>query len=258
MRARSLLLAGSLALAACGSRPIAGDRGTGAGATSGGGGTAGDIGAGGAAGVSGVAGTGGAPGCGAACMTAGTSCLSTASLQTCTTAGDGCFTATTETCATGLVCERHAPAACADPQWVAWPMPNGKDDVAAGAPNEMSFTDNGDGTVTDNVTRLMWQQAVPPVKMLYSAAAITCSDLVLAGHDDWRLPSLIELISIADLGRSDPAIDVVAFPSTPADSFWSSTGFATSPTTVATVSFARGNTAQKAKTETPFHVRCVR
>ena len=290
MRARSLLIAGSLLLAACSSRPIASDGGTGAGAfpgssgaagrgvargtggavstggasgdggavSTGGSGTAGDMGAGGAAGASGAAGTGGAPTCSAACVAAGTLCLSAASLQTCTAAGDACFTATTETCATSLVCERYAPAACADPQWVAWPMPNGKEDVAAGAPNEMSFTDNGDGTVTDNVTRLMWQRAVPAEKRLFAAAVTACDDLVLAGHDDWRLPSMVELISIADLGRSDPAIDVTAFPSTPADNFWSSTTFATSPTTVATVTFARGNTQQKSKTEVPYYVRCVR
>ena len=39
-------------------------------------------------------------------------------------------------------------------------MPNGPTDVAAGAPNPEGYTLNGDGTVTDKITGLMWQQTV--------------------------------------------------------------------------------------------------
>ena len=39
----------------------------------------------------------------------------------------------------------------------------------------------------------------------------------------WRLPNIKELASIVDLRQSNPAIDGVVFPSTPADFFWSST-----------------------------------
>jgi hypothetical protein len=176
----------------------------------------------------------------------------------CTAADDGCFTAGMQTtCAQRQVCERHAPAACADPQWVAWPMPNGKADAAAGAPNEMSFTDNGDGTVTDDVTRLMWQQAVTPDVHDWAGANLFCDALTLAGHGDWRLPSQIELVSIADLGRADPAIDTTAFPATPSAFFWSSSIWGTGPTTAGTVTFARGSTRQQAMT-TRLNVRCVR
>ena len=94
--------------------------------------------------------------------------------------------------------------------------------------------------------------------MEWRAAVTACADLVLAGRDDWRLPSMIELISILDLDRSEPAIDATLFPSTPADAFWSSTVWGTSPTTASTVTFARGNTQQKSMTEIPFHYRCVR
>jgi hypothetical protein len=207
-------------------------------------------------GSSGGGGTGG--GCSNSCPSTGTRCLSSSSLETCAATSGGCLAATTRTCATNLVCERYAPAACADPQWVAWPMPNGKDDVDDGAPNQMSFTDNGDGTVTDDVTRLMWQQVVPTATSEWAAAGSYCQDLVLAGHSDWRLPSLVELISIADLGKSDPSIDVAVFPSTPASDFWSSTVWGTSPSTVATVTFARGNTRQEPMVGSPHHVRCVR
>jgi hypothetical protein len=136
-------------------------------------------------------------------------------------------------------------------------MPNGKADVAAGAPNEMSFTDNGDGTVTDNVTHLLWQQATPADSYDFDGAGAFCRDLTLAGHDDWRLPSQIELVSIADLGRSAPAIDTAVFPGTPSDFFWSSTIWGTSPTTAGSITFARGSTRQQNMTMR-LYVRCVR
>ena len=48
-----------------------------------------------------------------------------------------------------------------------------------------------------------------------------CKDLVLAGHDDWRLPTRLELVSIVDFAAFDPAVDQMAFPGTPSSGFWS-------------------------------------
>ena len=199
------------------------------------GGTSGSGGAGGTSGVGGTAGAGGPAGA----------------------PGNGDCTTGADICPTGLVCERYPPPACADPQWVAWPMPNGSGDVAAGAPNPMSFTDNGDGTVTDNVTRLMWQQAAPVTAHAWAAASSYCADLSLAAHSDWRLPSLVELTSIADLGQSNPAIDVTYFPATAAAEFWSSSVWGASPTTASGVNFATGGTRQQPLTAA-HNVRCVR
>lgn len=170
----------------------------------------------------------GAPGAGScctnACSTGTTQCASGMSLQSCAVAANGCTDWTASSCSTGSVCERHAPAACVDPGWAEWPMPNGQADVTAGAPNLGSYTDNGNGTVTDNVTGLMWQQAVPASTFGWSAAVAFCPTLTLAGHNDWRLPSLIELVSIVDFGRSSPSIDGTYFPATPVTGvFWSST-----------------------------------
>jgi hypothetical protein len=53
-------------------------------------------------------------------------------------------------------------------------MPNSQVDVTAGAPNLESYTDNGDGTVTDNVTGLMWQQAVPATTYTWANAVAYC------------------------------------------------------------------------------------
>jgi hypothetical protein len=75
----------------------------------------------------------------------------------------------------------------------------------------MSFTDNGDATVTDNVTGLMWGQEQSTQSMSWSDAKTYCSNLVLGGYDDWRLPSLKELWSIRDESTGWPYVDTTYF-----------------------------------------------
>jgi len=58
-----------------------------------------------------------------------------------------------------------------------------------------SYTDNGDGTVTDNVTGLMWQQN-PGAKMSYDQAVAGAASFDLAGYTDWRLPTIKEMYSL--------------------------------------------------------------
>lgn len=64
------------------------------------------------------------------------------------------------------------------------------------------FTDNGDGTVTDKATGLMWMKADSGQGMDWEAALAWSEELRLAGHDDWRLPNAKELQSIVDYSRS--------------------------------------------------------
>ncbi|MCI5163629.1 MAG: DUF1566 domain-containing protein, partial [Candidatus Electrothrix sp. AX5] len=61
--------------------------------------------------------------------------------------------------------------------------------------NQPSYTDNKDGTVTDNVTGLMWQQDMGD-KMTWTEANARASTLNLAEYDDWRLPTIKELYSL--------------------------------------------------------------
>lgn len=62
-----------------------------------------------------------------------------------------------------------------------------------------SYQDNGDGTITDLVTGLMWQKTPDPVNQsTFTEAVINAYTLDLAGHTDWRLPSLKELYSLID------------------------------------------------------------
>ena len=70
--------------------------------------------------------------------------------------------------------------------------------------NQPSYTDNGDGTITDNVTGLMWQQD-PGEKMTYQQAASGANSFTLAGYDDWRLPTIKELYSLIQFDGIDPS-----------------------------------------------------
>ncbi|MDV7104562.1 DUF1566 domain-containing protein [Vibrio sp. TH_r3] len=71
-----------------------------------------------------------------------------------------------------------------------------------------SYTDNGDGTVTDNNTGLMWQQTPPSGKMSYDEAKAYVESLNIGGYTDWRLPTIKESFSIANLGGSLNVADI--------------------------------------------------
>ena len=58
-----------------------------------------------------------------------------------------------------------------------------------------AYQDNGDGTITDLNTGLMWQQD-PGEKMTYTEAANNVASFRLAGYSDWRLPTIKELYSL--------------------------------------------------------------
>ncbi|MGE5279247.1 MAG: DUF1566 domain-containing protein [Deltaproteobacteria bacterium] len=67
------------------------------------------------------------------------------------------------------------------------------------------FVDNGDGTVTDAATGLMWMKADAGRPMGWEEALAYAEDLRYAGHDDWRLPNAKELQYIVDYTRSPDA-----------------------------------------------------
>ena len=75
-----------------------------------------------------------------------------------------------------------------------------------------NFVENGDGTVSDLSTGLMWQKEDSKQGMDWEQALQYAQQLELAGYDDWRLPSAKELQSIVDYTHSPqldglPAID---------------------------------------------------
>lgn len=83
-----------------------------------------------------------------------------------------------------------------------------------------SFVNNGDGTITDTSTGLMWQQTTAPGTYTWAQGLSYCENLSLAGYSDWRLPNPKEMDSIVDYRRYRPSINVGFFPDTIGDSFY--------------------------------------
>lgn len=129
---------------------------------------------------------------------------------------------------------------------------------------QQHFTDNGNGTVTDNGTGLMWQQGVPEPDMLWDSALSYCEGLSLGGHSDWRLPNIKELESLTeDTTYWYPAIDTNFFPQEPTASYrWvysSSTTRANDPFIAVSVVFESGSVWGYCGKDNSFcYVRCVR
>ncbi|MEI7661041.1 MAG: DUF1566 domain-containing protein [Bacteroidota bacterium] len=67
-----------------------------------------------------------------------------------------------------------------------------------------SFMNNGDGTITDQVTGLMWQHD-PGAKKTYVDAIQGAHTLALGGFNDWRLPTIKELYSLIEFTGTDPS-----------------------------------------------------
>jgi len=79
---------------------------------------------------------------------------------------------------------------------------HGQDAQYAGA--QPSYRDNGDGTVTDLVTGLMWQKT-PGEPVTWADAVAGADPFELAGYDDWRLPTIKELYSLILFSGVDPS-----------------------------------------------------
>jgi hypothetical protein len=155
------------------------------------------------------------------------------------------------------------PAVVGNPQRARWPMPNNQKDVAAGAPNPATLVDNKNGTVTDMVTGLIWQQrwapgipGAPTEVLTQIQAADYCQSLILGGYQDWRVPTLIELVSIVDDSTSNPST-YPSFAATPPVVFWSATPTAGVPANAWAVTFSNGEFLAS-QMSNAHHIRCVR
>lgn len=106
------------------------------------------------------------------------------------------------------------------------PEPGQDGEVQAGAPAR--FTDNGDGTITDHATGLMWEKNSRDTGVndadgadgswFLAGLRIARTQGGIADHpfnlstflyDDWRAPNRRELESLVDLSRHHPAIDPI-------------------------------------------------
>jgi hypothetical protein len=142
-----------------------------------------------------------------------------------------------------------------------------------------SYSVNGDGTITDNYTGLMWETLTNPgdgsihdylnfydwPRAFQKIADLNASNF--AGHSDWRLPNINELLTLVDYGRPQPEVSIdpvfnngVDSFTNEADSYFSSTtriaGFA--PDTAWVVSFRDGGAHGEPKWRPYSFVRAVR
>jgi len=78
------------------------------------------------------------------------------------------------------------------------------------------FEDNGDGTITDHATGLMWQKSGSDNHMRYAEALNYADNLnrrQFAGYRNWRIPTIEELMSLTDSEKTsddlfvDPIFD---------------------------------------------------
>ncbi len=144
-----------------------------------------------------------------------------------------------------------------DRAWPNWPMPN---QPGGGLPNSQNYTVltvGSEEVVRDEVTRLVWQRGLDPRRFTWPDAMAYCDALILAGWDDWRLPSRIELVSLLNLAYTDPSIDQLAFPNTPGEWFWTASRQAGDPSRAWFVYFYFGYPDTDPDTN-QYPARCVR
>jgi len=112
--------------------------------------------------------------------------------------------------------------------------------------------------VKDTTHHLLWQDngAVETEELLFREAYEYCQDLVLEKHDDWRLPTLLELQSIIDYRRYDPALKR-GFHFGLSKNYWSSTLYADDKERAWDVNFKSGSSEHN-RHSYDFYVRCVR
>ncbi len=139
--------------------------------------------------------------------------------------------------------------------WANWPMPN---PVVDALPNPTDY-DIRTAVVVDRVTGLMWERAPDNVFRSPLDAKLHCEALRLEGHSDWRLPAIVELVSIVDTSIASPAppIDPTAFPGTVFGPYWSSTPSAAMAAHTWAVPF-NGGVADQRPSSTLNPARCVR
>jgi hypothetical protein len=149
---------------------------------------------------------------------------------------------------------------------------------------DRAYVDNGDGTITDTRTGLMWEKlsndgTIHHKEHLYTwAEAFSIkiaglNALAFAGHRDWRVPNVNELYSLVKLGPYSPAISSPAFHSncivgctvqtcsctyTQSGAYWTSTPGHLDNGGAWKVGFHDGSVFRSSVNTPPAHVRAVR
>lgn len=129
-----------------------------------------------------------------------------------------------------------------------------------------NFTDNGDETVTDNATGLIWHKCImgrsgtdcaggTTTGYTWADAITQCNAFTLGGKT-WRLPNLNELQTLLNPGAATNLYFSSVFITPSVASFWSSTTFIFDTTQAIGVSRTNGGSSTNTKTSS-YGVRCV-
>ncbi len=113
--------------------------------------------------------------------------------------------------------------------------------------------------IKDPSTNLMWEDTkhTEDGQVTYLEANSYCETLKLGEHDDWRVPTIKELLSIVDYARYEPAT-LKEFSRVDQNRlYWSSTTYANKSTEFWGVVFEDGDT-NNASAIYDRRVRCVR
>jgi hypothetical protein len=152
-------------------------------------------------------------------------------------------------------------------------------DIQAGG--ALSYVDNGDGTITDLNTQLMWEKkswdgSIHDWNNFYvwvdgfSTVVGGLNAGGFAGHTDWRLPNVRELQSIVNYQNSGPAVSaafntnctsgctVLTCSCTRSYPYWSSTPYQIHPHIAWSVDFNDGSVDFNLKSYYGHYVRAVR
>jgi hypothetical protein len=133
-----------------------------------------------------------------------------------------------------------------------------------------AFIDHGDGTATHAATGLMWKRCSEGQAWsgtgcegeasthAWGEALELATASVYAGHGDWRLPNVKELVRLVEQCRILPAINAEVFPATPGGRFWSGTPSAETVGTAWHVDFEFGPAHGSGYRSEALHVRLVR
>ena len=134
---------------------------------------------------------------------------------------------------------------------------------------DVTFTVHDDGTVTHQVTGLMWMRCSLGQKWdgktcsgtaatySWAGALQAGSNQEFAGYSDWRLPNKNELETILEESCNSPAINARIFPATPPAYFWTSSPYAGSASGAWSIDFGYGSVNASVKSGT-LNVRLVR
>ncbi len=110
-------------------------------------------------------------------------------------------------------------------------------------------------TVTNNATKLQWQNNTYLQNMTYADAATYCNNLFYNYLGDWRLPTISEFYDIADRGEANPAVsDLFNNIKTDKD-YWSQTKYSNNKYYTFNLKFGADTTSSD---NNKRYVRCVR